>query len=108
MLHKGLLKFLVYGIIISFLYSCAPKKINVTNGLVSSGNEVIYHVFQRSFYDSNGDMIGDLNGLHQKLDYFQDLGVTSILLLPISQSVYYPVSYTHLRAHETDSYLVCR
>lgn len=89
MLHKGLLKFFVFGITISFLYSCAPKKINASTGLPSSGNEVIYHVFQRSFYDSNGDMIGDLNGLHQKLDYLQDLGITSILLLPISQSVYY-------------------
>ena len=43
--------------------------------------EIIYHVCQRSFYDSNGDLNGDLNGLRQKLDYLQDLGVTSILLL---------------------------
>ncbi len=45
--------------------------------------EVIYHVVQRSFYDSNGDLQGDLNGLRQKLDYLQDLGITSILLLPL-------------------------
>jgi len=45
--------------------------------------EIIYHVFQRSFYDSNGDLQGDLNGLRQKLTYLQDLGVTSILLLPL-------------------------
>ncbi|GAB2575234.1 alpha-amylase family glycosyl hydrolase [Spirosoma areae] len=45
--------------------------------------EVIYHVSQRSFYDSNGDLHGDLNGLRQKLDYLQDLGITSILLLPL-------------------------
>ena len=45
--------------------------------------EIIYHVFQRSFYDSNGDMQGDLNGLRAKLNYLQDLGVTSILLLPL-------------------------
>ena len=45
--------------------------------------EVIYHVCQRSFYDSNGDTQGDLNGLRQKLDYLQELGVTSILLLPL-------------------------
>lgn len=51
--------------------------------------EVIYQLFQRSFYDSNGDKIGDLNGVYQKLDYLQDLGVTSILLLPLQQSVYY-------------------
>ncbi|MBS1681243.1 MAG: alpha-amylase [Bacteroidetes bacterium] len=45
--------------------------------------EIIYHVMQRSFYDSNGDQIGDLNGLRMKLDYLQDLGITSILLLPL-------------------------
>ncbi|RCH56450.1 alpha-amylase [Mucilaginibacter hurinus] len=51
--------------------------------------EVIYHVCQRSFYDSNGDFNGDLNGLREKLDYLQDLGVTSILLLPLYESVYH-------------------
>ncbi len=49
----------------------------------SRTNEVIYHVFLRSFYDSNGDRHGDFNGLRQKLDYIQDLGATSILLLPL-------------------------
>ncbi|MCX6215305.1 alpha-amylase family glycosyl hydrolase [Spirosoma sp.] len=48
--------------------------------------EVIYHVSQRSFYDSNGDLQGDLNGLRQKLDYLQDLGITSILLLPLYEA----------------------
>lgn len=51
--------------------------------------EIIYHVFQRSFYDSNSDNIGDVNGLRVKLDYLQDLGVTSILLLPLYESVFY-------------------
>ncbi len=45
--------------------------------------EIIYHVCQRSFFDSNGDKQGDLNGLKQKLPYLQDLGITSILLLPL-------------------------
>jgi alpha-amylase len=51
--------------------------------------EIIYHVFQRSFYDSNNDHVGDLNGLKMKLDYLQDLGITSILLLPLYESVFY-------------------
>lgn len=51
--------------------------------------EVIYHVFQRSFFDSNGDGHGDLRGMEQKLDYLQDLGVTSILLMPLYQSAFY-------------------
>lgn len=45
--------------------------------------EIIYHVCQRSFYDSNGDRQGDLKGLIQQLPYLQQLGVTSILLLPL-------------------------
>jgi alpha-amylase len=55
----------------------------------SAKGEIIYHVFQRSFYDTNGDLHGDLNGVRQKLDYLQELGVTSILLLPLYESVYY-------------------
>ena len=51
--------------------------------------EVIYHVFQRSFFDSNGDGHGDLKGMEQKLDYLQDLGVTSILLTPLYQWEFY-------------------
>lgn len=56
---------------------------------VQPSAEVIYHVVQRSFYDSNGDSNGDLNGLREKLDYLQDLGVTSILMLPLYASPYY-------------------
>lgn len=57
-------------------------------------DEIIYHVFQRSFYDSNADQNGDLAGLQQKLDYLQDLGVTSILLTPLYESVYYHNYYS--------------
>ena len=48
--------------------------------------EIIYHVCQRSFYDSNGDLQGDLNGIKQKLPYLQELGITSILLLPLYEA----------------------
>jgi maltose alpha-D-glucosyltransferase/alpha-amylase len=47
---------------------------------------IIYELHVRSFYDSNGDGIGDLPGLTQKLDYIQDLGVTCIWLLPFFPS----------------------
>lgn len=57
--------------------------------LTGYSQEVIYHVFQRSFFDSNGDGHGDLKGMEQKLDYLQDLGVTSILLTPLYQSEFY-------------------
>jgi alpha-amylase len=59
--------------------------------------EVCYEVFVRSFYDSDGDGIGDLRGLIEKLDYINDgdpssdsdLGVGCIWLMPIAQSTSY-------------------
>lgn len=56
---------------------------------VAQGKEVMYHVFQRSFFDSNGDGHGDLAGITQKLDYLEGLGVTTILLTPLYQSDFY-------------------
>ena len=49
-------------------------------------NEVFYQIFPRSFRDSNGDGIGDFNGIAQKLDYLQNLGVTAVWLNPIMRS----------------------
>ena len=60
-------------------------KVSWTQHQVKKG-EIMYHVCQRSFYDSNGDLQGDLSGLRQKLPYLQDLGVTSILLFPLYES----------------------
>jgi glycosidase len=56
------------------------------NGFAS---DVVYHVFQRSFYDSDGDQQGDLRGVLSNLDYLQDLGVTTVLMVPIYPSIYY-------------------
>jgi alpha-glucosidase len=47
---------------------------------------VIYEIYPRSFQDSNGDGIGDLNGITQRLDYLQQLGVDAIWLTPIYPS----------------------
>src|ERR1700739_1564833 len=43
---------------------------------------LIYELHVRAFMDGNGDGIGDFQGLLQKLDYLQDLGVTCLWLLP--------------------------
>src|SRR2546422_5323216 len=50
---------------------------------------VCYEVFVRSFYDSNGDGIGDLNGLIEKLDYIDKLGASCIWLMPVAESPSY-------------------
>jgi maltose alpha-D-glucosyltransferase/alpha-amylase len=47
---------------------------------------VIYQVHVRTFYDSNGDGVGDFRGLAQKLDYLQELGTNAIWLMPFFPS----------------------
>ena len=48
-----------------------------------------YEIFVYSFCDSNGDGIGDLNGIRSKLDYLQELGINGIWLMPIHPSTTY-------------------
>src|SRR5829696_5414841 len=49
-------------------------------------NAVIYQAHVRSFYDSDGNGIGDFRGVTQKLDYLQDLGISALWLLPFYPS----------------------
>ena len=48
--------------------------------------EVGYQIYPRSFYDSNNDGIGDLNGITEKLDYLKNLGIMLIWVCPIFKS----------------------
>lgn len=52
-------------------------------------NAVFYEIFVRSFYDTDGDGIGDFNGITQKLDYLEALGINAIWLMPIHPSPSY-------------------
>jgi alpha-glucosidase len=47
---------------------------------------VIYEIYPRSFQDSNGDGVGDLNGITSRLDYLKDLGVDAIWITPMYPS----------------------
>ena len=47
---------------------------------------VIYQIYPRSFADSNGDGIGDLQGIITKLDYLEELGIDAIWLSPVCRS----------------------
>ncbi len=80
--------------------TAAPTALATASSTPSAGNPawwkdaVFYEIFVRSFYDSNGDGIGDINGLIEKLDYLNDgdpatasdLGVTALWLMPIHPS----------------------
>ncbi|WP_309118400.1 alpha-amylase family glycosyl hydrolase [Paenibacillus sp.] len=52
-------------------------------------SRVYYEIFVRSFYDTNGDGVGDLNGVTEKLDYLETLGAEGIWLMPINASPSY-------------------
>lgn len=60
----------------------SPKSVVQLNPL----DGIYYSLFVRSFADSNGDGIGDFNGITENLDYLSDLGISGLWLLPIYPS----------------------
>ncbi|KAK7461491.1 hypothetical protein VKT23_008665 [Stygiomarasmius scandens] len=66
-------------------------------------SSIIYQIYPTSFYDSNGDGIGDLNGITSKLDYIRDLGVTVIWLSPIYKSPLADMGYDIADYRQIDS-----
>ena len=84
-------KFIVFTLVLILILSgCSQSnQIEDTPGNESrkgSKTDVFYEIFVRSFYDSNKDGVGDLNGVTKKLDYLVDLGVRGIWLMPINIS----------------------
>ena len=98
-------KNLIYLIIAIMILGCVPPSTTQTPDLVSTEalatnwwkDAVFYEIFVRSFYDSDGNGIGDFNGITAKLDYLNDgdpttntdLGITGIWLMPIFPSPSY-------------------
>ena len=60
-----------------------------TDGFRWWNDTVFYELFVRSFRDSDGDGIGDFNGITEKLDYLQELGIKGLWLMPINPSPSY-------------------
>lgn len=89
-------KLFLWIVLASILLGCAsslsnsqPASPSPTDSTDWWRNAVFYEIFVRSFYDSNGDGIGDFNGIAQKLDYIQNLGVNALWLMPINPSPSY-------------------
>jgi alpha-amylase len=66
--------------------SACKKDTPTDQELMGENTGVYYEIFVRSFADSDGDGIGDFNGVTSKLDYLQDLGIKGIWLMPIFDS----------------------
>jgi len=68
---------------------------------------VIYQIYPRSFMDANGDGIGDLKGITQKLDYVADLGVDGIWISPFFKSPMKDFGYDVADYREVDPMFGC-
>ena len=100
-------KLLTYLLFVPLLAGCTPKVEYVVdeNGIklevdqaedyiidesvTNENGSMSYEVFVRSFYDSDGNGIGDFKGLEAKLPYFKDLGIKTLWLMPIMPSPTY-------------------
>ncbi len=60
---------------------------------------MIYEIYPRSFQDSNGDGIGDINGITSRLDYLKDLGVDAIWITPMYPSPQVGFRLRHFGLH---------
>ncbi len=85
---KRFLAALLAGLAVLPLTSCGPFEYDIED-VSNEHSSVFYEIFVGSFYDSDGDGMGDLNGVTQKLDYLADLGVGGIWLMPIHPSPTY-------------------
>ena len=54
---------------------------------------VFYNIYPQSFYDTNADGIGDLNGIREKLPYIRDMGFTAVWLNPFYKSPFRDAGY---------------
>ena len=87
----------VLALLVALLTLVPATAQEARSGLPWWNDRVFYEIFVRSFYDSDGDGIGDLKGVIEKLDYLNDgdpattddLGITGIWLMPIMASPSY-------------------
>lgn len=82
-----------FAVIVSLLAGCGGKDSGYAYeqelNIIDDNYRNYYEIFVYSFYDSDGDGTGDLNGVVQKLDYIADMGFNGIWLMPIMPSPTY-------------------
>ncbi len=88
-IKKFLISNIVIALAVSMLAGCGKKDESEKLNIIDDNYRNYYEIYVHSFYDSNGDGIGDLNGVTQKLDYLKDLGINGIWLMPIMPSPTY-------------------
>ncbi|MCS5489099.1 alpha-amylase family glycosyl hydrolase [Algoriphagus limi] len=100
MRNFSILNLLILAVVV--LESCNQKeKPEVKNYWPKAG--VTYEIFVQSFYDSNGDGIGDFIGVTEKLDYVKELGANAVWFMPIMPSpTYHKYDVTDYKAVHPD------
>lgn len=85
------LKFIALALVLLLLcptlFACSDEELEIKPS--EGKNRTYYEIFPYSFADSNGDGIGDINGIIAKLDYIEDLHYDGIWLTPVHQSTTY-------------------
>jgi maltose alpha-D-glucosyltransferase/alpha-amylase len=98
------LKIFIAAIVLAFLLSNCAQKTQETEMKITGEctvpaapdwvhNAVFYQIYPQTYYDTNGDGIGDLNGIIEKLDYIKSLGVTALWLNPFFESPFRDAGY---------------
>lgn len=78
--------------LLAFIFACNPAKEEkqlAKDPLLQWPHGVTYEIFIHAFADSDGDQIGDIQGMTKKLDYLADLGIEAVWLMPIHPSPSY-------------------
>src|SRR5262245_46999882 len=87
--QKVFLRWALVFFLLAALAACRDTNTTESAKSEAADDEIFYYVVQRSFFVSNGDKHGDLKGFTSKLDYLRELGVSSILMLPLQKSIFY-------------------
>ena len=91
-IRKGLVALLgMVGLVMTIGWPGAPARAQETPKAANAGDvwwrdAVVYEIYPRSFQDSNGDGVGDLNGITSRLGYLQGLGIDAVWISPMYPS----------------------